>query len=481
MDPSNELLREGTRRQFLAGCAGGLGSLALGSLLARDGLAGQAAQAQPVLGRVNLAPHAKRVLWLHMAGGPSQLDLFDDKPLLRARTLEPAPESLFQGERFAFIKGTPKLLGSPHRFARHGQSGAMISELLPHLARHADKLAIVRSMWTEQFNHAPAQFFLNSGHFRIGRPSMGSWLSYGLGRENEDLPAFVVMLSGRFAPSGGQALWSEGFLPGIHQGVQFRSGGDPVLYLTNPAGISPALRRRQLDALARLNGARADALGDPEIRTRVAQYELAYRMQTSVPELASVDSEPVSVREAYGLEGSTNVFAKNCLLARRMLERGVRFVQLYHWGWDSHGNQADNDLVTALPDICHATDRPIAALLDDLERSGMLDETLVVWGGEFGRTPMNEERDGSRFLGRDHHPRAFTMWLAGGGIQPGLTLGATDEFGYHVVERPISVHDLHATLLHQLGFDHERFTYRSRGRDFRLTDVAGEVVPELLA
>ncbi|MAB78228.1 MAG: sulfatase [Planctomycetes bacterium] len=474
--PRPEHARALTRRALLGSGGLGLGSLALQTLLGDSASAQGTTHTGP-----HFAPRAKRIIYLHMAGSPSQLDLFDPKPALAAHDREPVPEDLIQGERFAFIKGVPKLLASPYGFAKHGESGQELSELLPHLAGVADDIAIVRSMHTTQFNHAPGQLFLNTGFERVGRPSMGSWLSYGLGSENQDLPAFVVMLSGAYGPSGGHSLWNSGFLPTVHQGVRFQSQGDPVLFLSNPEGMQPGSRRRVLDALRSLNEARLLELGDPEIQTRIAQYELAYRMQTSVPELVEIEKEPQEVRELYGAQAGSASFANNCLLARRLVERGVRFVQLYHWGWDSHGTSPSDDIVTSLPQRCEETDRACAALLKDLKRLGLLEDTLVVWGGEFGRTPMNEERNGSTYLGRDHHPHAFTMWLAGGGVRPGITLGATDELGYSVTEDPVSVHDLHATLLHLLGLDHERLTYRSQGRDFRLTDVYGKVAQKLLA
>jgi uncharacterized protein (DUF1501 family) len=458
------------RRNVLSG----FGALALGSLLAEEARA--AGQGLP-----HFAARAKRVVFLHMAGAPSQLDLFDPKPKLAELDGQVAPESLFKGERFAFIKGAPKLLKSPYQFARHGESGADVSELLPHFAKIVDKVAIVRSMRTREFNHAPAQIYLHTGHARIGRPSFGAWVSYGLGAENRDLPAFVVMTSGQYQPDGGASLWGPGFLPGEHQGVRFRTAGDGVAFLANPPGVSRELRRRELDALARLNGDRGEVCGDPQIAARTAQYEMAFRMQASVPDLMELSKESAETLALYGAKPGEASFASHCLLARRMLERGVRFVQLYHWGWDSHGTGANDDLVTSLPQRCRETDRASAALVLDLERRGLLDDTLVIWGGEFGRTPMNEERDGSKFLGRDHHGHAFTLWLAGGGVKPGITYGATDEFGYFVTENPVEVNDLHATLLHLLGVDHERFTYRAQGRDFRLTDVAGRVVKGLLA
>jgi uncharacterized protein (DUF1501 family) len=465
-----------TRRELLrSGCLG-LGSFALASLLAADEQGNEQGPPLP-----HHPPRARRVLYLCMAGAPSQLDLFDPKPELARRDGEPVSQELIANERFAFIKGVPRILASPYRFGRHGECGHELSELLPHLATVADELAIVRSMRTTQFNHAPGQLFLNTGFERAGRPSMGAWLSYGLGSENANLPAFVALLSGRYNPDGGAACWSSGFLPGEHQGVRLRSQGEAVLFLSNPPGVGAAARRRQLDALIALDGLRHQATLDPEIWTRIAQYELAYRMQTSVPELLEIEREPAEVRALYGVEPDRVSYANNCLLARRLLERGVRFVQLYHWGWDSHGTSSDDDIVTSLPERCRETDRATTALLLDLRRRGLLEDTLVVWGGEFGRTPMNEERNGSKFLGRDHHPHCFTIWLAGGGVKGGVALGRTDELGYHVVEDPLEVHDLHATMLHLLGLDHTRLTYRFQGRDFRLTDVRGAVREELLA
>ena len=470
--------RDLTRRWFLKEGAGGLGAVALGGLLARDGLAGQGAA--PHFPAPHFEGKAKRVIYLHMAGSPSQLDLWDEKPKLKELDGESVPAELIENERFAFIKGTPKVLASPYRFARHGACGANVSELLPHTAKIVDKLTILRSMHTDQFNHAPAQIFLQTGSPVIGRPSFGSWLSYGLGSENEDLPTFVVMISGKFGPSGGASCWGSGFLPTLHQGVRFRSQGDPVLFLSNPGGMDAATRRRSLDALKRLNEEHLARTGDPEIATRIAQYELSYRMQTSVPELTDLSGESQATLDAYGIQPGKAAFANNALMARRLVERGVRFVQLYHWGWDSHGTAPSDDIITSLPERCRETDQACAALVNDLEQRGLLEDTIVVWGGEFGRTPMNEERNGSKFLGRDHHPHAFTMWVTGGGFRPGLSYGATDELGYRVVEDPLSVHDFHATLLHQLGIDHERLTYFHQGRDFRLTDVEGEVVRALL-
>jgi hypothetical protein len=423
---------------------------------------------------------AKNVIFLFQAGGPSQLDLFDFKPKLNQFDGQPISDDIVKGERFAFIKGKPLLLGTPHSFRKFGQSGAELSNLLPHLSSIADDVAFVKSVNTTQFNHAPAQIFMNTGHQIPGRPSMGAWLSYGIGTENKDLPAFVVLLSGKNQPDGGKSCWSSGFLPTVHQGVEFRRQGEPVLFLSNPDGVSAETRRRSLDLIGDLNRAHDGVVGDPEIATRIASYELAYRMQTSVPELADLSKEPAHIHEMYGTEPGKSSFANNCLLARRLVERGVRFVQLFHRGWDTHGNAGTEDIVNKLSMLCRDTDRAAAALVKDLKQRGLLDSTMVVWGGEFGRTPMNEARSGSKFLGRDHHPRAFTMWMAGGGIKPGVTVGATDELGYNIVQDPVSVYDLHATMLHLLGIEHTRLTYRFQGRDFRLTDVHGEVVHKLI-
>ena len=469
-----------TRRHFFQQSGFGIGSLALCSLLKQDLFAETAVN--PMAPRApHFAPKAKRIIFLFMAGAPSQLDLFDYKPALTKYNGQPVPQDVIKGERFAFIKGTPTLLGSPHRFAQHGQCGADLSNLLPHLATVVDDIAIVRSMQTTQFNHAPGQIFMNTGHQNPGRPSLGSWLTYGIGSESSNLPGFVVLLSGINQPDGGKSCWGSGFLPSVYQGVQLRSQGDPVLFLSNPDGVSAETRRRSLDLLRELNTAHQADAGDPEITTRIASYEMAYRMQSSVPELADLSQEPPSIHEMYGTEPGKASFANNCLLARRLVERGVRFVQLYHRGWDTHGASNNEDIVNKLAWLCRETDRPAAALVADLKQRGLLDSTLVVWGGEFGRTPMNEARAGSKFLGRDHHPRAFTMWLAGGGIKPGVTVGRTDDIGYNVAEDPVGVHDLHATILHLMGLDHTRLTYKFQGRDFRLTDVSGELVKKLLA
>jgi len=484
MDMKNqeEALKYLTRRALLKNAGYGMGSLALGSMLSENLFGGMLPGGQEIgLPKPHFAPKAKNVIFLFMAGAPSQLDLLDDKPFLRKHNGEPIPEEIVQGERFAFIKGTPKLLGSPYEFAPRGQSGQMISNLLPHLHGVADDICIIRSMQTDQFNHAPAQLFMNTGVQIPGRPSMGSWMTYGLGTENKDLPGFVVLISGENNPDGGKSCWSSGFLPTQHQGVELRSQGDPVLYVTNPDGMDAGTRRDTLDVINELNRSALKSKGDPEIASRIEQYELAYRMQTSVPELMEIDSEPASIHEMYGTEPGKKSFANNCLLARRLVERGCRFIQLYHRGWDTHGT-GETDAIDkrGLPDRCREVDQASAALLKDLKQRGLLDETIVIWGGEFGRTPMNEARNNSPFLGRDHHPRAFSMWVAGGGFAGGTTVGATDELGYNVVETPVHIHDLHATVLNQMGLDHTRLTYRYQGRDFRLTDVSGEVIPELL-
>jgi len=472
-----------TRRHFFGKAAVGIGGLALGSLLNDRLFAGGASALNALAPK---QPHfpakAKRVVYLHMAGSPSQLDLFDYKPKLNELNGQPCPESIFKKERFAFIKGVPKMLGTPHKFAKHGQSGIELSNLLPHLATVGDDIAVVRSMHTDQFNHAPAQIFLFTGSPRQGRPSMGSWLTYGLGSETENLPGFVVLVSGGKTPDGGASLWGSAFLPTVYQGVQCRSQGEPVLYVSNPPGMDTQTRRRSLDTLKALNEMQVEKVGDPETVTRIAQYELAYKMQTSVPELMEIDKEPKSVHEMYGTEPGKVSFANNCLLARRMLERGVRFVQLFHWGWDQHGDNKDNDIRDGLVRQTKQTDQACTALIKDLKQRGLLDDTLIVWGGEFGRTPMNEDRSGNKeLIGRDHHPHAFTIWMAGGGIKPGITYGATDELGYFVTENKVHVHDLQATILHCLGLEHTKLTYKFQGRDYRLTDVHGEVVKGLLA
>ncbi len=459
------------RRWFLRDCGVGLGALALASLL-NDG-SRAAPSTDPLAPR---APHypgkAKRVIFLFMAGAPSHLELFDYKPELARLDGTLPPPDLLKGYRAAFINPSSKLLGPRFKFAKHGQCGAELSELLPHLATVVDDIAIVKSLVTDAFNHAPGQIMMNTGFPQFGRPSFGSWVLYGLGSEARNLPAFVVFSSGSKGPSGGNSNWGSGFLPSMYQGVQFRGSGDPVLYLSNPRGVDDGVQQDSLDAIKSLNQMRLDAVGDPEIATRINSYEMAGRMQSGAPEVMDISREPKAVLEMYGAEPGKPSFANNCLLARRLVERGVRFVQLFHEAWDQHGN-----LKADLKKNCLNTDRACAALIKDLKARGMLDDTLVIWGGEFGRTPMVQGGDD----GRDHHPNAFTMWLAGGGVKPGLTLGSSDDLGFNAAEDRVHVHDLHATLLHLLGFDHTKLTYRFQGRDFRLTDVHGNVVEKLLA
>ena len=473
MHPLESHWRNLTRRAFLHRSGVGLGAMALGGLLSHS-LSG--ADGRPRA--THFAPRAKRVIYLHMVGAPSQLDLFDHKPALERHDGKPAPDEFIKGKRFAFLRGHPSIAASRFAFGRHGESGAEISELLPHLAGVADELTFVKSLHTDEFNHAPAQLFLHTGFGRLGRPSMGSWVTYGLGSENADLPSYVVLLSGPLAGAG-TSLWGPGFLPSVHQGVQFRSNGEPVLFLRNPEGHDDADRRRVLDTVKTLNEAQLADVGDPEIATRISQYEMAFRMQTSVPELMDISREPKSTLELYGAQPGKASFANNCLLARRMIERGVRMVQLYDADWDHHA-----DLGARLPRKCQDVDQGMAALIKDLRQRGLLDDTLVIWGGEFGRTPMGQTDSGAGNAtkpGRDHHKDAFTMWLAGGGVKRGLTYGRTDELGYSIAEKPVHVHDLNATVLHLLGLDHERLTFRYQGRDFRLTDVHGHVVRDLLA
>ncbi len=461
-----------TRRHFLSHCGLGLGSMALGSLLGPRVLAEGGTGLLP-----HHAPRAKNVIFLFMAGGPSQLDLFEPKPALQKLDGQPVPESILDGKRFAFIGPGAKLLASSRRFRQHGESGAWMSELLPHLGGVADELCIVRSMVTEEINHGPAKLFLNTGHGQYGRPSMGSWVSWGLGSEAQDLPTFVVLQSGSRGPRIGAPLWGAGFLPTRHQGVPFRSGAEPILHLETPRGLSAAQQRQFFQAVSGLNQERFDVLADDEIRTRIEAYELAARMQTSAPELVDFSRESRSTLELYGVEPGVPSYAANCLLARRLVERGVRFVQLYHTDWDHHGSLELN-LGQPLEEVTRQIDRPTAALIRDLKQRGLLEDTLVVWGGEFGRTPMSEVRVAT---GRDHHIDSYTMFLAGGGTKAGHIHGETDELGFEVVEGAVPVHDLHATMLHLLGLDHLRLTYLSQGRDFRLTDVAGHVRHELLA
>ena len=468
-----------SRRDFF-GRGLGLSAAGLATLLARD-LSGASDEppANSLAARPpQFAARAKAVIHLHMVGAPSQLDMFDPKPLLQKRHGEVCPAELTEHLKLAFIGEEKVLAGSPFRFSRQGQAGLEMVEHLPRLAGVADELCVIRSLHTDEINHAPAQMFMHSGFGRGGRPSLGAWTTYGLGSENEDLPAYVVLLSGPAGGAGSQ-LWSNGFLPSIHQGVRFRSSGDPVLYLSNPAGRSQADGRRLIDAVNGLNAIELAATSDPEIATRIGQYEMAYRMQVSVPELSDLAGETAETLGLYGVEIGKPSFGANCLLARRLVERGVRFIQLFDSDWDHHGG-----LATRLPSKCRDVDRGMAALITDLRRRGLLDETLVVWGGEFGRTPLAQGANATgkkTKAGRDHHKNAFTMWLAGGGTRSGTVYGATDELGFAITEQPVHVHDLNATILHLLGLDHTRLTFRHQGRDYRLTDVHGELVRGVLA
>jgi hypothetical protein len=483
MDNSPSLLRQ-TRRHFFRDCGIGVGAMALGSLLQRDGA--QAATALPLAGPLDarpthFAPKAKSVIFLFMAGGPSQLELFDHKPKLQELHSKPIPDSYIEGKRFAFMdsftKERPKLLATKRKFSQHGKCGAWVSDCLPYTAQVVDNIAVVRTVVTNVFNHGPAKVFVNTGSPQFGRPSMGAWVTYGIGSESKNLPGFVVLQSGPRGPRGGAANWSSGFLPTAYQGVPFRTTGEPILNLSNPKGITSDRQRQVLDAVRELNAARLDVTGDPEIVTRISSYEMAYRMQTSAPELIDLSGETKQTMQMYGATAGKVSFANNCLLARRLVERGVRFVQLYHTDWDHHGSGGD-DLDGGLDLRCKETDQACAALVKDLKQRGLLDDTLVVWGGEFGRTPMGEVREK---IGRNHHIDAYTMWLAGGGIKPGLSLGQTDELGFAPAQDAVHVHDLQATILHLLGLNHLKLTYRFQGRDFRLTDVHGNLVQKLLA
>ncbi|MEO8660902.1 MAG: DUF1501 domain-containing protein [Bryobacteraceae bacterium] len=466
-----------TRRHLLRGTGLGFGSIALSQLLG-----GAGADSTDLLAgkKPHFTPTAKRVIFLFMADAPSQLDLFEHKPKLTEMSGQPIPEELIKGQRFAFLRGVPKILGSPWKFELNKKSGVYLSELMPHHNDVLDDITFLRSMWTEEFNHVPAQLFLNTGSPRLGRPCMGSWVSYGLGSETKDLPGYVVLASGK-ASRCGTACWGSGFLPSVYQGVEFRSAGDPVLYLSNPPGMSSEVRRESLDTLNTLNRQSYLEAGDPEIATRINSFEMAYRMQTSVPELMDISKEPAATHAMYGTEPGKTSFANNCLLARRLVERGCRFVQLYHGGWDHHGGNGDQNLVSNLPERARQVDQASAALIKDLKQRGLLDDTLVIWGGEFGRTSMLQGEYSKTQLGRDHHGKGYTMWMAGGGLKRGFSLGATDELGTQITEDPVHIHDLQATILHLLGIEHTKLTYRFQGRDFRLTDVHGEVVKKILA
>ncbi len=479
-------LQQQTRRHFLKQCANGLGAIALGSLLGcgANSSTGQQKVLEDLVNKVpHFAPKAKRIIYLHMAGAPSQLELFDYKPDLSKLDGKDCPPSLLEGKKFAFIQGIPKMLGPQAEFKERGDSGMVVSDLLPHFSSMVDDVTLIKTMHTDEFNHAPAQLLLHTGSPRLGRPSMGSWVTYGLGSENENLPGYIVLVSGGNTPDAGKSVWGSGFLPSVYQGVQCRSEGDPVLYVGNPSGMSAKLRKQTIDAINGVNEKEYKTMGDPEILTRISQYEMAFKMQASVPEVMDIKDEPDYIHEMYGTSPGKTSFANNCLLARRLLEKGVRFVQLFDWGWDTHGVSERESLEVGLRNKCQQVDRPMAALVKDLKQRGLLDETLVVWGGEFGRTPMQENRGGRvwPFKGRDHHTEAFPVWMAGGGVKGGFTLGETDEIGYYPVKDRVHVHDLQATILHLMGYDHEKFTYFAQGRDFRLTDVSGKVIHKIIA
>ncbi len=482
-----------TRRHFIKQCASGMGGLALGSIfMGCDPISSKKPPSMTFSERdLNplatlpppYSPKVKSVIYLHMAGAPSQLELFDYKPELAKLHDKECPQSLLEGKKFAFIRGTPKLLGPQANFKREGESGNWVSDNLPHFKKVVDEVAFLKAVHTDQFNHGPAQLFMHTGSPRLGRPSIGSWVTYGLGSANQNLPGYVVLTSGGKAPSAGKSVWGNGFLPSVYQGVQCRSKGDPVLYIEDPEGISRDLKKNTIHAINEINKKEYAKYGDPEILARINQYEMAYRMQIAVPEVMNINNEPDYIKEMYGVAPGEESFANNCLLARKLVEDGVRFVQLFDWGWDTHGTSSNTAIDLGFRNKCREIDRPITALLLDLKQRGLLDETLVVWGGEFGRTPMQENREGKTmsFKGRDHHGDAFTMWLAGGGIKKGASHGQTDAIGFSGIEGRTSVHDVHATILHLLGFNHEEFTFDFQGRPFRLTDVEGEVIREILS
>ncbi len=477
------IARHNTRREFLQKSTLGLGSLALSMMLDPDTLSGAEEEGptesrESPLKEPHFAPQAKHVIFLHMSGGPSQLELFDYKPKLSELDGEETPESVMKGDQFAFIQGTPQLMGPRAKFERHGDCGAWVSNKLPHFSQIVDDVSFLKAVETDEFNHAPAQLLVQTGSPRPGRPSIGSWATYGLGTPNENLPGFVVMLSGgKPQPNAGENAWGSGFMPSIYEGVQCRSEGEPILYLDNPDGVTRSLRKDQMNALEKINRNAAEKFGDEEILSRIEQYELAHKMQMSVPDVMDISKESPEIRQMYGVNPGKKSFANNCLLARRLVENGVRFVNLFHMGWDHH-----NSIKGDINKQSRQVDRPMTALIKDLKQRGLFEETLIVWGGEFGRTPMLENRGGDipNNPGRDHHNSAFTMWMAGGGVKGGYTHGKTDELGYAATEGQVHVHDIQATILNQLGFDHEEFKYRHQGRDFRLTDVHGHVIDEIL-
>jgi hypothetical protein len=484
MDSKFERLQFLTRRHFLKQSTAGIGAIALASLFKNETIgAALAASGNPLAPRQPQFPgKAKRVIYLHLTGSPPHLDLWDYKPELVKRDGQDCPDEFLKGKRFAFTSGVPKLLGTRRTFAQYGKNGVWMSDAIPHLHDVADELCVIKSMNTDQFNHAPAELLAFTGSPRSGRPSLGAWVTYGLGTENQNLPGFVVLISSGVQPNGGKNSFGSGFLPSVYQGVQCRSKGDPVLYASNPEGIGRDVRRMSLDTLRELNEMQAKAFGHPETQTRIAQYELAFRMQTSVPEVMDITRESKETLENYGAKPGESSFANNCLLARRLVEQGVRYVQLFDWGWDFHGTNPSEDIRDGLTKKCATMDGPVAALIKDLKQRGLLDETLVILGGEFGRTPFREGRTAKGdILGRDHYPDCYTMVMAGGGLKGGFSYGESDELGFSVAQDKVLVHDLQATILHLLGFNHERLTFRFQGRDYRLTDVEGEVVKPLLA
>jgi hypothetical protein len=478
-------LQSQTRRHFLANSGVGLGAMALAGLLKQNGYAAPAMEAEinPLAPRApHFAPKAKRVIYLHLTGSPPHLDMYDYKPELVKRSGQDCPDEFVKGKRFAFTSGMPKLMGTPRKFAQHGQGGVWLSDAVPNFHGVADEMCVIRSMFTEQFNHAPAELLLYTGSARSGRPSFGAWVTYGLGSENENLPGFVVLISSGVQPNGGKNSFGSGFLPSVFQGVQCRSKGDPVLYASDPAGMDRELRRDTLDALRDLNEIQGKELGHPETATRIAQYELAFRMQTAVPEVMDITKETKETLEAYGAQPGGASFANNCLLARRLVEQGVRYVQLFDWGWDFHGTGPGESIGDGLTKKCATMDKPVAALIKDLKQRDLLKDTLIICSGEFGRTPFREGRTaGGPNLGRDHFPDCYSLWLAGGGVKGGYMHGESDELGFSIAEGKVHIHDLQATLLHLLGFDHTRLVYRFQGRDYRLTDVHGQVVKQVLA
>jgi len=483
MNPQLEHFQLKTRRQFLNQCQLGIGAAALSSLLSEGTVQAAPEVINPLAPKLPpFAAKAKRVIYLHLTGSPPHLDLYDYKPELVKRTGQDCPDQFLKGKRFAFTSGVPKLLGTPRTFTQPGKGNIWLSDAVPHLHSVADEMCVINSMFTEQFNHAPAELLLYTGSARSGRPSMGSWVTYGLGSENENLPGFVVLISSGVQPNGGKNSFGSGFIPSVYQGVQCRSKGDPVLYASDPPGMDRALRRESLDALRDLNQLQEQELGNPETLTRIAQYELAFRMQMSVPEVMDITKETKETLDAYGATPGGSSFGNNCLLARRLVEQGVRYVQLFDWGWDFHGTGPGEDIRGGLTNKCATMDKPVAALIKDLKQRGMLDETLIICGGEFGRTPFREGRTaGGSVLGRDHFPDCYSMWLAGGGVKGGNSYGESDELGFSVAKDKVHVHDLQATILHLLGFDHTKLTYRFQGRDYRLTDVHGTVVKGILA